>query len=251
MDQSIERSSAISALGIPVQICVVCYGDNAGLARRFAESLYRHTHVRHFHLHAGLNEVCRETLETFMSLAERHGNVTMHQEERNVFKCPLMRRIFSGSALSNPWVIWCDDDTHFTRPDWLLRLALRASAQPDVAAWGQGYALWRTDDFILDWIRAASWYRSIPFMRGVDQHGCPASEFHFPTGGFWAAKSSVIQALDWPDPRLIQANDDFLFGEALRQNGFRMGNFDYGVKINDSPRRNPDAPEVQRLDQGM
>jgi hypothetical protein len=53
-----------------------------------------------------------------------------------------------------------------------------------------------------------------------------------------------LERLGWPDPRLIQANDDFLLGEAMRQNQWRMGEFHYGVKVNDAPRRNAAAAEV-------
>ena len=44
---------------------------------------------------------------------------------------------------------------------------------------------------------------------------------------------------------LDTSNADIL--EALRQNAFRMENFYYGVKMNDAPRRNADAPEVNQL----
>jgi hypothetical protein len=58
----------------------------------------------------------------------------------------------------------------------------------------------------------------------------------FALGAFWAIRTEVRQLLDWPGPRLIHADEDFLLGEALRQNFFRIENFNYGVKVNDAPR---------------
>jgi hypothetical protein len=116
-----------------------------------------------------------------------------------------------------------------------------------VAMWGKPYALWLRDPFVLDWIKAASWYQGLPCLRGRDLEGHDAAKFCFATGGFWAARTAVLRHLDWPDRRLIHANEDFLLGEALRQNQFRLGSFKYGVNINDAPRRNPGAREACSL----
>jgi hypothetical protein len=113
--------------------------------------------------------------------------------------------------------------------------------------WGYTHALWVHSPQVLDWIKAASWYRGLPFLRGIDLDGWEATEFRFATGGFWAARTNVLKLLNWPDPRLVQANDDFLLGEELRQNQLAIGGFDYGVMINDAPRRNGRARQVQEL----
>lgn len=113
--------------------------------------------------------------------------------------------------------------------------------------WGMKHKLWRRDGAILEWIQAARWYRGIPWVRGLDLDGNDAVEFHFVTGGFWAMRADVIRQLNWSDPRLIHANEDFILGEALRQNCMEVGDFRFGVKINDAPRRNADAAEVREL----
>jgi GT2 family glycosyltransferase len=152
--------------------------------------------------------------------------------------------MFREKPLSSQWTLWCDDDTHFARPDWLQRLALKIEHSPEVAMWGWIHALWRRDDAILEWIRRAPWFHGLPFLKGTDLDGKPAVEFLFAPGAFWAIRTEVLRFLDWPDPRLIHANEDFLLGEALRQNGFPIENFNYGVKVNDAPRRNAGAPAV-------
>jgi len=234
-------------VGFPVTICVVCYGPHADLAERFLQSLYCYTDASLFHLRAGLNEAEPATHRLFDEYVNRFGNIDLFVECRNVFKNPLMRRIFYEKPLTSRWTIWCDDDTHFTRPDWLQRLALKIETSPKTPVWSWIHLLWRRDKAILDWIRRAPWYRGVPFLRGVDLDGKPAVEFRFAPGAFWAAQSDVLHRLDWPDPRLVHANEDFLFGEALRQAGARLGKFRHGIAFNDAPRRNADAVQVRAL----
>lgn len=85
------------------------------------------------------------------------------------------------------------------------------------------------------------------WLHKLDLEGKEAVEFHFATGGFWAIREEVVGQLDWPDPRLIHANDDFLLGEALRQNGFEIADFRDGLSVNDAPRRNADAAEAREM----
>jgi hypothetical protein len=231
-------SETLPAAEFPVTICVLAYGRNSKLAERFLGSLYAHTDRRLFCLRAGLNDACPATRKLFRDCAARFKNVTLFVEPKNIFKYPIMRRMFYDPPLRTRWTIWCDDDTHFTRPDWLQRLALKIQCSPDVSTWGKPYVLWRRDQFIIDWIKAASWYRGLACLRDRDPAGKDAAKFSFATGGFWAIGSAVLRQLNWPDPRLVHTTGDFLLGEALRQNRLTIGRFDYGVRINDAPRRN-------------
>jgi GT2 family glycosyltransferase len=247
MDTSATAARLWPTVDFPVTVCVVCYGPHFGLAERFLTSLYQQTSPTLFRLRAGLNEVVPETLQLFQSYRERYGNIDLFIEPKNRFKNPLMRRMFTEQPLTSRWVIWFDDDSYVSRPDWLSRLATRIETKTAVAQWGQTYGLWRTDEEIHDFIQNAPWYRQQPLLRGQNLDGQDAYEFRFATGGFWAMKSDVIGQLDWPDPRLIHANEDFLLGEALRQNGHTIGLWEYGVVINAADRRNADAPEVVQL----
>jgi hypothetical protein len=226
---------------------MLTYGPHADLAKRFLISLYAHVDPALFQLRAGLNEVEARTRYLFDHYAARFGNVQLFVEPRNQFKSPLMRRLFHEPPIATEWTIWCDDDTHFAKSDWLQRLSFRMEEQPQTDMWGMLHKLWRHDAFIQHWIEAAPWYRGLPLRRGIDPGGIEATEFQFATGGFWAVRTRIIHQLNWPDPRLIQANDDFLLGEAMRQNGHPVGNFYYGVNINDAPRRNSNAAEVCEL----
>lgn len=246
-------SAAALAPGSPLAgrpqftIAAVCYGPHPRLADRLLASLYRHTSPSSFVLRIGLNEVMPSTMSLVTEYAARFGNIEVFSEPKNIFKGPLMRRMFTERPLLTDWVIWFDDDTHLVRSDWLQRLTLKMEMAPEIAQWGKIYNLYRRDGEIERFIQAAPWYRGLPLVRKSNSAGGEVIEFQFASGGFWAMKSAVIHALDWPDPRLIQANDDFLLGEALRQNGWLIGTFDSGLKINDHPRRNAEASEVERL----
>ena len=235
------------SLELPLTICVLAYGPHVHLAQRFLDSLYGTVDSSLFRLRAGLNEAESSTLTAFESYAERFGNVELFVEPINRFKSPLMRRMFHGPPIATKWTIWCDDDTHFTRSDWFQRLALKIESVPGTAMWGMPHRLWSHDDSIIKWIQAAAWYRGLPISRGVDLEGNQAWMFQFATGAFWAIRTEILRQLDWPDPRLVQANDDFLLGEALRQNSLVLGGFQYGVQINDALRRNAHAQQVNKL----
>lgn len=231
-------SVTLPAAGWPVTICVLTYGPHVTLAERFLSSLYACTDPALFQLRAGLNEAEPATHRLLRDYAARFKNINLFSERRNIFKYPMMRRMFYEPPLSTAWTIWCDDDSHFTRPDWLQRLGLKIECSPKVSMWGKPYFLLRRDQSILDWIKAATWYRGRACLRGKDGDGNAAAKFCFATGGFWVIRSAILKELDWPDPRLLHLTGDFLLGEALRQNRLKIGRFDYGVKINNAPRRN-------------
>jgi GT2 family glycosyltransferase len=215
------------------------------LCRRFLEALYRHTNQHAFHLRAGLNAVSPETSQLVHDAAHQYGNVSVIESESNLYKLPMMRRLFHELPIESDWVIWFDDDSYPFRGDWLPGLELRSEAHPRVANWGKRFRVYPCDR-VLDFIRSAAWYRGKPFLTAP-----PSLEkenrvhLEFVEGGFFAVRSAVIRALDWPDPRLIHNVDDYIFGEALRQNGYLIGQYYSGVRITDAPRRSgPDAPSM-------
>src|SRR3954463_14138339 len=137
MNRGVSRVQTLApSVRFPLTICVLCYGPNVGLARRFLESLYSHTDPSLFFLRVGLNEAEKATHKLFHVYSAEFHNIDFFIEPKNVFKNPLMRRMLHEKPIASKWTIWCDDDTHFTRPDWLQRLALKMEHSPKAAMWG-------------------------------------------------------------------------------------------------------------------
>jgi hypothetical protein len=231
------------SLEFPLTLCLVSYGANPQLVRRLLESFEKFSDTSLFSLRVGLNAVCSETEKVVREFQRKNGKVYVSTSRKNIFKIPMMRRLLHERRVETAWTIWCDDDTYFTRADWLHRLALKIEGAPNIDMWGWMHVVWITENETLDWMRRAPWYRRRPFHKGTDLEGRRAVELRFATGGFWAIKTEVLYKLDWPDPRLVQGGDDFILGEALHQNGCKIGNFKHGVAISAAERRNPSAPE--------
>jgi hypothetical protein len=232
-------------------VALLLYGDHPDLARRLLDSLAVRppaagllTDVR-----IGLNSVCEETRSFVREFCERARlpvPCTVFEPPTNVGKYPLMRRMFQDRPLP-PQVMWFDDDSYLGRqrsPDW----------------WG------RTVDFAdhygqigrVHFIRQRSkQYLAIP--RQPWFNGEPVSQttrFRFITGGWWVAKSALLNRWDYPFPALHHNGGDSILGELWRQRSVRIGDYtgaychcqgclkirkgrtpEDGVHINASPRR--------------
>lgn len=220
----------------PVTICVLCYGPYEAMARRCLEALEKHTDPSLFRLRVGLNATCAATQSLVNELLTRKPDTIVHESEVNLFKVPMMHRLMTSTPLETKWLIWFDDDSHVARSDWLPSLAAKMEAFPEVAMWGKPYFVQipaRTADFA----RTAGWFRGRPLVPSGEKT-CHY-HFSFVTGGFWAIRTECLRVLKWPDLRLVHFHDDFMLGEAMRQNGFHLGSFHHGVRISDAPRRAP------------
>jgi GT2 family glycosyltransferase len=221
---------------LPWTICVLFYGNYPHLCRRFLERLYRWTDPRAFRLRAGLNAVCRETFELVQDTAARFNNVTLFNSPENIYKCPMMRRMFHDPLPETEWTVWFDDDSHVTGPGWIIDLAIAMQKVHEAELIG---SLRRVDvsDHLEAVITSARWYQGLPRSFNGERN---ARTIVFPVGGFWAVRTARIREVDWPDARLTHFEDDYLMGEAMRQHGVKMFHFESGVSINDAPRRAPD-----------
>lgn len=233
---SLEELNLVApSIGFPVTICALFFGDHAGLCRRLLDSIYAHTDPAAFELRCGLNAVVDETRDIVMAAQRRLGKVRVCESRRNIRKCPMMRRLFHAQRITTEWTLWFDDDSFVSRSDWLLSLALAVEARPDADVHGSIRYV-TPSARIQRFIKSASWFRGKPFAT-VQASGDPRLEFV--VGGFWAVRTRLLYSIDWPDPRLIHFEDDYIFGEALRQHGAVTASFDSGVVISDAPRRGP------------
>lgn len=218
----------------PVTVCVLAYGDYPHLLKTCLDSLYRTVPAGSIRLRLGLNAVSAGTQAYVKELCQKHQNVRVFESAENIFKYPMMRRMFWDTALDTDWMIWLDDDSSFVQPDWFRRFShICTAGKPDVL--GQVHWMFARPGQA-DWIKAAKWYTGRParFRTAIDG---PKQALEFVTGGFWACRTDVLKKLDWPDPRIQHNGGDRMFGEACYQNRLLTANFSYGVRINGHPGR--------------
>src|SRR4030095_10637883 len=201
-------------------ICVLSYGEHPDLLARFLTQLDLSGDAGMFQLRIGLNAPSDESVAIARNYERTQPDVMVFHSTVNLFKNPMMRRMFYDPPIETEWTIWFDDDSYVKRGDWLMRLALKIEREPAIDLWGVRYVLFPNED-ALSFAASSPYYRGLPWITRSNESGEAAPCFEFATGSFWAAKTKVLRALDWPDRRLVQAGDDFFFGEALRQNGFQ------------------------------
>lgn len=229
-----------SRAAFPWTIGVVFYGNHSALCRRFLEALYQYTDPEAFQLRAGMNAVCQETRELVLEASDRYGNILVIDSEENLYKNPMMRRLFYETPLETEWTIWFDDDSYVTGPHWMLDLSLAMEREPASELFGHLMHV-EVNAQLESFITTSEWYRGVP-RRLHEEHGRPI--IRFPVGGFWAGRTERLLAIHWPDPRLTLYHEDFIMGEAMRQNGVEPYPFDSGVRISDAPHRAPmDIPK--------
>ena len=227
-------------------ICILTYGDYPHLACRAIESIRNHCSRTEYQLIVGANAVSEETL-TYLEHLHAAGEVdhVIHSAV-NLNKCPMMRLMFERVNTEFAW--WFDDDSYITAPDTLTRWLGAASAAPDsTVMWGEFYRCNTPGDFtdlddVISFVRKASWYQGLPppsWRPGgkgefnFENRNCGDGGWDFIVGGCWLIRTSALRALDWPDRRLIKLGDDVLLGEAIRQQGWKLGNIGSpGVVIN-------------------
>ena len=235
----------------PVAICVLTYGDYPQLARRCLDSIFKHCDRSLYRLVVGANEVGARTKRYLQRLHQCGAIDRLILSPVNLHKCPMMRCMFKG--LTNEFVWWFDDDSHVIEKTALTRRLEQARMDsPEVVIWGGLYLTnhigvsWGNGDAV-PFVRTASWYRGLtpPFWapggKGeFDFQGRSTGDGHwnFVPGGNWFIRSAALRQLDWPDRRLRILADDVLLCEAVRQQGWRLGNIsDCGVVVSDASRR--------------
>ncbi len=222
-----------------VTVCVLFFGDHAPLAHQFLEAWRRHG--SRLPLRIGLNACSAATVALVEEHLAQSPASTAIRSPENLGKSGMMRRLLREPRPLTEWVIWFDDDSYPFRADWLISLGVAIAAQPDVVMFGIPASI-PADERLVRLITSAPWYRGQPLLP-AETPGTLA-RVDFILGGFWALKAEWIETLDWPEARLIHFEEDYLLGEAIRQQGGAFGRFHSGVRIDTAPRRAP--PDLPR-----
>lgn len=217
-------------------ICVLLYGDHAGLARRCLASICTNCPgLTAKSLRIGMNAVGSETEEYVNSLVAAGvvSEENLWRSPTNLHKYPLMRRMFYGDSQHAPihtkYVMWFDDDSFIKPPPpnasahflQSVEAAMRPQERTAPHMLGSIYQI-RLYGQQEDWIKAQWWYTGKPVVDPV----------RFATGGWWTALMATMWQLNYPWPSLDHRGGDVMLGACMHQQGFLVSNYRGRVAIN-------------------
>jgi hypothetical protein len=205
-----------------ISLCTLLYGDYPELAQRVLTGIginlpWGHAWVQDVRI--GLNEVGDATARYVDQWAQRQPvPVTTYDAGRNVYKYPLMRRMFRDKVPGFPalatWANWFDDDSYLDPCFPWDELMMEAEVADMI---GKPY-VWFVRGRQWDWVQAQPWHD--PRVGPPKAYrGKPV--FHFFQGGWWLLRQSVICRYNWPFEELVHRGGDSTLGELMRQQGLR------------------------------
>lgn len=217
-----------------IRIYTILYGDYPLLHKRILDSLRAHVPGDCL-VTIWCNQAAPWTKTYLASHGMKNWSVTWSFE--NVSKYKVMRTLFHPQKHlggDREWIIWFDDDSWITHPDWFQRMEkFIANKTPENVCYiGQPWFIHQKPGQG-EFISAAKWYKGLP--PETDKKGKPV--LNFAQGAYWWLRNDVLKLLDWPDERLNHNGGDTLLGEAVRQQGLPFHKNFYGVKVNDALRR--------------
>lgn len=218
-----------------ITVCTLLYGNFPELAHRVLSGLAALANATGVELRIGLNEVSGATRDIVMDLfSGDHVDypVLLVDSATNRLKYPMMREMFYtlDGGIKTPYVMWFDDDSFVRTPtqEWLRDVlywmsGVQLPVQPAPAMLGAIWTQkWAGDQ--REWVKAQPWYG------GADPALRPGARFV--TGGWWCANMGLLRSLDYPWPSLRHRGGDVMLGEALRQIGQPIKDYQNGVAIN-------------------
>ena len=213
-----------------IQLFALLFGDYFPLHQRLLTSL-KHAKRPELSLQLWGNVVVPQTI----GLAEQLG-YPLVKSPFNLPKYRAMRSLFDQYLQPDTdWVIWLDDDSALTAPDWYENTCafIQQKQAERICLLGQKwYVHYREGQW--EFTRQSPLYKGVPVELIENRPGV-----RFITGGYWWLKASVLRELAWPrvDLGLSHNGGDTLLSEAVRQLGYPVHHFEYGVKINKAGRR--------------
>jgi hypothetical protein len=227
-------------------VCVLFYGADDycfQLAQRVLNEPLRQLARLNVEFRFGMNAVGDATRQFVEAAAAEHFNgAELFCSAQNIYKYPIMRRMFYEKPLRAPVTMWFDDNSYLNPAvdvqQWYERITKQLSNCSVIGSvYTQGLVGGQAD-----WIRAQPWFNSRP----------PGPYVKYPVGGWWAAQTAVLQQFDWPVPEIKHYGGDVMLGELCKQQDLLLCHFrdDVLIQTNSSgvesvgARRGFDAPPV-------
>lgn len=205
------------------------YGNHPQLAARCVGSIaYKIDPTLCRSIRVGLNAVSPATRtivrELLSEIVPLEVEVLVYDAgEHNRLKYPLMRKMFYDRKhpIVTPFTMWFDDDSCLapeTPASWWGKVHVEMQ-QADMLGKLYNYPLTPPQRAAIE---QQPWYagKQVP------------SKFLFATGGWWCARTKLVQRWDYPFPQLTHNGGDTLLGELMRQQGYNLRNYSAGVWIN-------------------
>lgn len=230
-----------------VCVCVLFYGDDDychHLARRVLNTPMRELAAHYaVDFRFGFNAVGTATRQyVHDQIAQHFSGASVVDCPENIFKYPMMRRLFTARPLTAPVVMWFDDNSCILEGTdvghWLGRILKQLSA---CTLLGSVYTQGLVGNQAA-WIKAQPWYAGkepVPYVKHV-------------ADAWWAMRTEPLLRFDWPPPAVKHHGGDLMLGELCRQQDFSLCHFRDGVLINGNAsgvegatrRRGFDAPPI-------
>jgi hypothetical protein len=206
-----------------VCVCVLFYGTDDycySLAQRVLNRPMRQLADLGAEFRFGLNAVGAPTRELVMSFAEKTG-AAITESSVNIYKYPIMRRMFYEKQLHASATMWFDDNS-FISPDadaarWLQRVLNQLSSCTMLGSvYTQGLVG-----------KQPEWVRNQPWFAGKE----PGPYVKYAAGGWWTIQTEALRRLDWPTKNVKHHGGDVMLGEALKQQDMLLCHFRDDVMI--------------------
>lgn len=221
-------------------VCVLCYGDHFDLIERCVSSIRESTRYPGVsQLRIGMNAVTPD-VRNYLIEEARGFNVPVllfaESNNENVGKYPLMRQMLRYADPQQQHVMWFDDDSCIKKPTPPDLWKTISTYLVDAEMVGSVYRLqgtWSGNQKNV--IRQQPWYTGKEWPDGY--------KVKFATGGWWAARMSLIKKHDYPFVDMHHNGGDAILGELLYQQNYRLFHYNKHVAINaDAQQQESRAP---------
>ena len=226
-------------------VCVLFYGTDAycyQLAERVLNAPMRQLAQMGAEFRFGLNAVSDRTRDLVYATAREFSAVHVVDCPENIFKYPMMRRLFYDHPCTRQFLMWFDDNSYIL-PDtdvehWAARVVRQLNACSVLGSVYTGKLVGNQRA----WITAQPWYA------GKE----PNDYVKYVADSWWAAQPTAFFKHDWPARDIRHHGGDIMLGEFCRQHDLQLCHFRDGVAINTNSsgvegaknRRGFDAPPV-------
>lgn len=228
-------------------VCVLFYGTDdycCQLAKRVLNKPMRELAEHNIEFRFGFNAVSPDTHRVVDAFLDASDYVVQARVDSpvNIYKYPMMRRLFYDTPITAPVTMWFDDNSHIDPDTDVVTWYSRVINQLDYCTvLGSVY----TQGLVGN---QANWIKAQPWFNGKE----PIPYVKYPAGGWWAAQTSILQQFNWPPPEIKHHGGDLMFGELLRQHDLPLCHFRDNVMIQTNAsgvesvttRRGFDAPPI-------